>query len=151
MPLNEQDVVKILSENQYATMVTIARSKLASRTITYGFVPEQGAFILTHKHTVKMNDLDYSKKGLLHLAKIDEEVENSYDISVNGWFEKIGEESTLYSFGFETLAQKNPMVMDLLHSDAKAEYQLLLFHPYEIVGNDYMQAINAMPKTTIMY
>jgi hypothetical protein len=147
--LTEELIYEKLGQNKYLTFVTFSDDDLASRTMTYGYVPETGIFFLTHKGCNKLNDLAKNPKGLLHIAQIENDISQSYDISISGLFENCEEASAHYREGFEAIGKKNPQVLGLLNSDAKEDYQLLLFRISEIRGFNYYQAISGMPKTII--
>lgn len=149
MILTEEMIYRKLEENQYATLVTVGDNKLSSRTMTYGFLPSTGIFMLTHKRSNKLEDFAKYPEGILHLAKIEEEVTQSYDISVYGRLERCESSLSDYEVGIRILGKNNPQVLSLLNSDAKEDFELLLFRIIEINGSTYYQSISGIPKTTI--
>lgn len=149
MILTEELIYNKLEENQYATLVTLGNHKLSSRTMTYGFLPSTGIFMLTHKGSNKLEDLANHPEGILHLAKIEDEVTRSYDISVYGRLERCESSLPDYEVGIRILGKNNPQVLYLLNSDVKDDFELLLFRIIEINGSTYHQSISGIPKTTI--
>lgn len=149
MILTEELIYEKIGQNMYAIMVTVGNDQLTSRTMTYGFSPGKGLFFLTHKGSGKLAYLANNPNGLLHIFSQDGDISSAYDISIAGTFERCEESSAYYREGFEALGKKNPQVLSLLNSSAKADYELLLFHIGEIRGCSYEQAINGLPKTII--
>ena len=149
MTLTEEMIHEKLEQNFFATLVTKNGAGLNSRTMTYGYLPKTGIFILTQKSSEKVNEIGNDPVGLFHISQIESDIAQSYDISISGTFERCEESSPYYKDGFEAIGKKNPQVLYLLNSEAKADYELLLFHIKEIKGWNYFQAINHMPKTII--
>lgn len=149
MPFLREEVFRKLGEFNYATVVTIARYKLASRTMLFGFKPDHTIYLLTNVNTEKLNDIDYSPKGLVHLSKIEENLSDSFDISIPGQFEKIPAGDPEYADGIAVLSEKNEMISDIVNSPMQKDYQLLKFVFKEIYAYTYFQIINGENKTLI--
>jgi hypothetical protein len=149
MIFTEELIHNKIEENQYATLVTMGNNKLSSRTMTYGFLSSTGIFMLTHKGSNKLEDLANHPEGILHIVKIEDEVTQSYDISIYGRIERCESSSPDYEVGIRILGKNNPQVLYLLNSDAKEDFELLLFRIIEINGSTYYQSISGIPKTTI--
>ncbi|OHD53567.1 MAG: hypothetical protein A2014_11585 [Spirochaetes bacterium GWF1_49_6] len=149
MAISRDEVIKILEESSLCTVVTIAKHRLASRTMTFAY--SNGViFLLTANSTNKLNDFKYSPKGLLHICNVSLEDVNSYDISIPGFFELIQEGAGLFKEGYEALVKKNPQVMGIYQSDMKNDYSLIKFSFKEIQSWTLLQAVSGEQKTIIM-
>ncbi|MGE5606187.1 MAG: hypothetical protein ACM3YE_10925 [Bacteroidota bacterium] len=149
MILTKELIYEKISQNCFATMVTYGENRINSRTMHYGFSPGKGIYILTQKNTDKLNDIVGNPQGLFHIAKIEEDIKSSYDISIWGRFERCAASSPDYLNGIKTLSKSNPQILNLADSEAKLDYELMIFRIDEIQGYSYLQSINGLPKTII--
>ena len=152
MVFTKEMIIENLKKKVYATLVTSGEKGLTSRTMTFGFSPNDKIFLLTHKGTPKLNDISFSKQGLMHLGSIGDDVTQSFDISVTGTFELIEPDNDLYWMGLDLLGEKTPQVKDMLVSDedARSHYQMILFHITNLSGWNYIQVLSGMPKTMLI-
>jgi hypothetical protein len=150
MAFTKEMILGKLNETSYATLVTLGEKGLTSRTMSFSFLPDDKIFLLTHKGASKLVDIDFSKIGLLHIGSIENDIIQSTDISIGGVFELIDVENPLYELGKEALGKKNQMVVDLLSSDEKSDYQLILLKITRLAGWNYMQMINHEPQTVLI-
>jgi len=152
MLFTKEMIIEALQKKEYATLITEGEQGLASRTMTFGFLPDNKIFLLTHKGTEKLTDINFSKQGLLHLSKIAENVAESYDISIRGNFNLIEFSNPLYQTGVDVLAQKVPQVKDMLTANESSQnhYQLIMFQINSLKGWNYLQILSGLPKTVVI-
>jgi hypothetical protein len=148
MILTEDQIYQKLNEVPYASMITITQTDLASRTMMFGY-SDGHIFLLTHLGTDKLEDIVANPKGLIHIARIENEKNQSFDISISGSYEICKESSPFYTEGFKAIGKKEPQVLGLLNSSAREDYALILFKVREIRGWSYYQIISGAPKTII--
>jgi hypothetical protein len=118
--------------------------------MTFGYVPENKLFMLTHKGTAKLDDIRYSPRALVHVNSIEDNITESYDISIEGEFEFIGYQHPLYNMGKEILGEHNPMVNDILNNEeTRSHYELLLLNIKRLSASSYIQSLNKEPKTEL--
>ena len=149
MNLTREDIIRKLNEEIFAALITIRKTKLASRTMMFGYLKGVGIFFLTLKITKKIKDIEYSPVGIIHLSKIEDNLPLSWNISIPGKIEECKPDSPHYKSGFDALAKKNPQIKDLFNSDMKDNYSLLLFRIKEIQGWTYEQCISGVNNTVV--
>ncbi|OHD57333.1 MAG: hypothetical protein A2Y33_07565 [Spirochaetes bacterium GWF1_51_8] len=148
MAILESNVIQNLEENSLCTVVSVARYRLASRTMMYAYNAGK-IYLLTANTTGKLDDMKYTDKGLLHIGNGKLDDMNSYDISIPGYFEVLKEDNPLFQEGYLTLAKKNPEVLGIMNSDMKNAYSLILFKYREIRAWTLLQALSGEEKTVI--
>lgn len=152
MIFTKEMIIENLQKKEYATLVTVGKKGLASRTMTFGYLPEDKIFMLTHKGTGKLSDISFSKQGLLHLSSINDNVSESFDISIRGNLDLIEFNDPMYQTAIDILGKKVPQVKDMLTSseNAKNNYQMFLLKITDLSGWNYIQVLSGEPKTVVI-
>ena len=150
MVLTREMIIQKLNEQIFALMVTQSKTGMSSRTMMFAYKPENSIFMLTHKGTLKLDDIKNSPVGLVHISALENDLIQSYDISMSGTFEIINDGSPLYQDGREYLGKKNNQIRDILKSESGKQYEMLLFHITSLSGWSYYQIVNGQPKTYVI-
>ena len=152
MIFTKEMIIENLQKKDYATLVTVGKKGMTSRTMTFAYLPDDKIFMLTHKGTNKLTDIDFSKQGLLHLSCITDNVTESFDISVRGNFDLIEFGSPLYQTAVDIMGKKVPQVKDMLtaNENAKDNYQMFLLKITGLSGWNYIQILSGEPKTVVI-
>lgn len=151
MAITKEEIFKFMSKEIYATVVTNGKSGMNSRTMTFGYVPADKVFLLTHKGTTKLDDINYSTKGLVHISSIEENIILSIDISIEGTFEFIEYPDPLFNLGLEALAKKNAQIKDILSEEtSRRDYTMMLFNIKHLKAWNYSQVLSGEPKTILI-
>jgi hypothetical protein len=151
MVLKKEEVVAYLGHEPYAVVVTNGKNGMTSRTMTFGYVPDNKMFLLTHNGTAKLEDIDYSSVGLVHISTIKEDVTQSVDVSAEGTFERIEVKSPLFAKGMEALGSKNPQIIDILSDESmRSQYSMILIKIRRMSAWSYIQVLSGEPKTMII-
>jgi uncharacterized pyridoxamine 5'-phosphate oxidase family protein len=149
--MSKEEVLSVLQNEEYGILVTSGKTGMTSRTMTFAFCPDDKLFMMTHKGTAKLDDIYFNPRGLIHVNAIKEKITESYDISIEGEFQFLDPENSLFETGKELLGRKNPMVRNILgNKDSRSHYELLIFYIRSLKANDYMQALNGEPKTILI-
>ena len=147
----KEKIIETLSTVPYATLVTKGQRGMNSRTMTFGYIPNDKIFFLTHKGTTKLNEINFSKEGLIHLSILTEEISYSLDISIAGTFEFILPNNPIYQTGINAVAKKKPQVKDMMASEgSENNYDLIELHITRLEGWNYIQVLSGQPKTVVI-
>ena len=150
MILTKDEVLSILKDKIYGTLVTIGKKGLSSRTMTFGYWPEDKLFMLTHKGTAKLDDILFNPRGLVHISSIEDNITESFDISIEGEFQIVDHKNALYDIGKEVLGKKNPMVKNIMsNEETRTHYELLVLNIKSLSAWNYLQILNGEPKTIL--
>jgi hypothetical protein len=151
MAITNEEVINIMNREVYATLVTKGKNGMSSRTMTFGYAPDDKIFILTHKGTPKLEDIAHSPEALFHISNIGEDVTQSTDVSVEGVFEPIEFTNPLFKVGMDILGNKNPQIIDMLADEYSRDYYAMLMLTIKhLTAWNYMQIINGEPKTVLL-
>ena len=81
---------------------------------------------------------------------IEQNLTDSFDISIEGNIELIDFHNPLFIKGTEILAKKNPMLKDILISEeSSTHYTMFILHIQKFIAWNYLQILSGEPKTII--
>jgi hypothetical protein len=151
MAMTSNEVIEFINRETFAIVVTNGKNGMTSRTMTYGFLPSDKMFMMTHIGTPKLDDISHSGVGLMHISKIETDITQSTDVSLEGTFEVLGYEDPLYKKGVELLGLKNPQITDILADETtRNQYAIILLSIRHMSGWNYLQALSGEPKTILI-
>lgn len=151
MFLSRERIYQVLEKTTTGVVVTQGQDEMNARTMFIGFNEKRGIYLFTLKSTDKMDDIQAHPNGLIHISTIEEDLNQSYDISLKGTFKPIVPGFAEYFEGIDALSKANPRVKEILNSDDGGEFQMLLFKISQIKGWSYFQAVNGMGKTVFAH
>lgn len=151
MSMTKEEVLSVLQNEEHGILVTNGQKNWTSRTMNFAFLPHDKLFMLTHKGTTKLDDIQFNPRGLVHVSCIKENITESYDICIEGEFRLIDPRNSLFETGKELLGKKNPMIKNILgNEETRNHYELMVLDIKSLKANNYMQALNGEPKTILI-